>query len=74
MTTRPRSHASPPSPDEIRAARDAAGLTQSACARLIYVTERAFRMYEAGDRRMHPAQWELLALKLATLKTLTKLP
>jgi DNA-binding transcriptional regulator YiaG len=53
------SPAANPLPDEIRAARVAAGLTQTEAAALIYCTLRTWQQWEAGDRRMHPAFWEL---------------
>jgi putative transcriptional regulator len=51
-----------PSPDEIRAARAAAGLTQTQAAAVIYCTLRA---WQAGKRAMHPAFFELYRLKAA---------
>jgi putative transcriptional regulator len=52
-----------PSPEEIRAAREAAGLTQTQAAELIHGTMRGWQEYEAGNRRMHPGLWELFNLK-----------
>jgi putative transcriptional regulator len=54
-----------PTKEHVRAAREAAGLTQTAAARLIYSTMRAWQEWEAGNRRMHPGLWELFTLKLA---------
>lgn len=59
-----------PRPDEVRAARHAAGFTQAQAARLIHGTLRAWEGYEApegapGARRMHPGLWELFRLKTA---------
>lgn len=48
-----------PTPAEIRAARDAAGLTHKAAARRIWCAERTWQDWEAGNRRMHPAFWHL---------------
>lgn len=59
-----RTAASTPTPAEIRAMRDTAGLTQTAAADLIYTTCRVWQQWEAGDRRMHPAFFELFRLKL----------
>jgi DNA (cytosine-5)-methyltransferase 1 len=53
-----------PSPDEIRQARESAGLTQIEATRLIYCTLRAWQDWESGARRMHPALWELWRLKV----------
>lgn len=53
-----------PTPDEIRAAREAAGLTQTAAAALIYCTLHGWQKWELGERSMHPAFWELWRRKL----------
>lgn len=72
MTSHPnrsgRSPAANPEPAAIRAARDAAGLTQTAAAHLIYSTLRAWQQWESGERRMHPAMFELWRIKVAKLK------
>ena len=60
--------ASNPTPEAIRAAREAAGLTQTAAAALIHGTMRAWQDWEAGARRMHPGLWELFRVKLLTLQ------
>jgi DNA-binding transcriptional regulator YiaG len=52
-----------PTPAEIVAARLAAGLSQTAAAALLHTTCRTWQQWEAGDRRMHPAFWELFLLK-----------
>ena len=52
-----------PTPDEIRQARLRAGLTQAQAAELIHVTTRAWKYYEAGQRAMPLAYWELFTLK-----------
>lgn len=52
-----------PTPDAIRAARTAAGLTQTQAAALIYCTLRGWQDWEAGKRAMHPAFFELFLLK-----------
>lgn len=53
-----------PSADEVREARETAGLTQTEAAALIWCSLRAWQQWEAGDRRMHPAFWELFTIKL----------
>ena len=61
-----RSRSSPgrnPASAEVRAARTAAGLTQTAAAALVHTTCRVWQLWEAGDRRMHPAFWELFRIK-----------
>jgi DNA (cytosine-5)-methyltransferase 1 len=52
-----------PTPAEIRAAREAAGLTQTQAGALIHNTLRAWQRWEAGDSPMHPAFWELFKMK-----------
>lgn len=52
-----------PSPAEIRSARLGAGLTQTEAAEQVYVLCRSWQQWEAGDRKMHPAFWELFRLK-----------
>lgn len=61
-----------PTPEEVRALRLSASLTQEQSALLIHVTGRAWRMYEGGDRKMPAAAWELYRLKVATLKSKAK--
>lgn len=56
-----------PKPSQIRAEREAAGLTQTQAAEKVYATLRTWQDWEAeGDtnRRMHPAIWELWLLKV----------
>ena len=55
-----------PSADAIRTAREAAGLTQTEASELIWCSLRAWQQWEAGDRRMHAAFWELFTTKLVT--------
>jgi putative transcriptional regulator len=57
--------ASRPRPEAIRAAREAAGMTQRQAAALIYASERAWQQWEAGSRPMHPGLFELYGLKVA---------
>jgi len=53
----------PPTPAAIRAAREAAGLTQAQAAYMVHVDARSWRRWESGERAMHPAFWELFRLK-----------
>jgi DNA-binding XRE family transcriptional regulator len=55
-----------PSPDEVKATREWAGLTQTEAGEMVHTTCRAWQQWEAGDRRMHPAFWELFRRKIAT--------
>jgi DNA-binding transcriptional regulator YiaG len=43
----------------------AAGLSQTAAAEMLRTTCRTWQQWEAGDRRMHPAFWELFRLKVS---------
>jgi transcriptional regulator with XRE-family HTH domain len=54
---------SSPAPSEISAARHAACLTQTQAATLIHTSLRSWQQWEHGDRRMHPAMWELFQRK-----------
>jgi DNA-binding transcriptional regulator YiaG len=53
----------PPEPDDIRAARTAAGLTQTEAGDLVHASLRTWQQWEAGDRKMHPGLFELFRLK-----------
>lgn len=57
-----------PSPTEVRAARGAAGLTQTEAAALVHASTRNWQQWEQGEgassaRRMHPGLWELFRVK-----------
>jgi putative transcriptional regulator len=52
-----------PTPADVRAARLAAALTQSAAAAVVHASLRAWQQWEAGDRAMHPGLWELFQIK-----------
>ena len=54
-----------PPPEEIRDAREAAGLSQTAAGALVHTTCRTWQQWEAGDRRMHPAFFELFSIKVS---------
>lgn len=58
-----RSAAANPRPEAIRAAREAAALTQTEAAALVHATCRRWQEWEAGDYRMHPGLFELFKLK-----------
>jgi len=51
-----------PSPEEIRAARIAAGLTHQAFAKLLGVHISTSMKWAAGHRKMHPSMWHLVTL------------
>lgn len=54
----------PPTPEEVRAARKFAGLTQEDAAALVYLGgEKRWGEAERGQHRMHPAVWELFCIK-----------
>jgi len=55
-----------PQPEEIRAARDKAGLTQEDAAALIGYTRRAWQDWEAGARGMRRALFELFLERSGT--------
>ena len=65
-----------PTAAEVRAAREAAGLTQSQAAGLVHATPRNWQQWEqdagVNCRRMHPGLWELFRVKTASLPTPTR--
>lgn len=52
-----------PRPEDILAAREAAGLTQAQAAELVLTPRRTWQDWERGVARMHPGLWELFRLK-----------
>lgn len=57
-----------PTPAEVRAAREKAGLTQTQAAQVIYSTLSAWQKWESEEgaaeaRRMHPGLFELFLIK-----------
>jgi DNA-binding transcriptional regulator YiaG len=58
-----RLEAERPRPAVIRAARVAAGLTQTAAAQTVQASLRGWQQWEAGDRAMPPGLFELFMLK-----------
>lgn len=52
-----------PTPVEVKAARLAAGLTQTQAAALVYKTLSGWQRWEQGERDMDPALWELFLIK-----------
>jgi DNA-binding transcriptional regulator YiaG len=59
------SPAANPTPGEIRAAREAAGLSQIAAASTIFCSLGAWQKWELGIRKMHPAFWALFKIRMA---------
>lgn len=57
-----------PTREQIRAARLSSGITQTVAGALLHTTCRTWQQWEAGDRRMHPAFWELLNIKLMDIQ------
>lgn len=51
-------------PSQIKRLRELAGITQTQAAGLLYTSLRSYQQWEAGDRGMHPAFWELFRLKV----------
>lgn len=60
----------PPLPDEVRAAREAAGHTQTEAAAVLYMARGAWARWESGERRMEPALLELYKIKTGQLQAL----
>jgi DNA-binding transcriptional regulator YiaG len=59
-----------PTPEEIKEARANAGITQKNAAEILHTSIRAYQQWEAGDRAMHPAFWELFLVKLERINCL----
>lgn len=55
-----------PTPDEIRAAREAAGLTQWQASALVYRSTNTWARWEGGSRTMPSGLWELFLAKSKT--------
>lgn len=53
----------PPTNDEVRAMREALGLTQDQAGALVHVSGRTWRKWELAEREMHPAFFELFLIK-----------
>lgn len=53
-----------PMPEEIKTARERAGLSQADAGELVYTPCRVWQQWEASERRMHPAFWELFLIKI----------
>lgn len=62
----PKGPQSNPAPADIRAARKAAGLTQTQAGEMVHSSCRAWQQWESGDRRMHPATWALFLIRSST--------
>jgi DNA-binding transcriptional regulator YiaG len=66
-----RTRAATPTVEEIRAARNAAGLTAAQAAQIVYHSLRAWQYWEddsmQGNRRMPAAAFELFLLKTGQL-------
>ena len=65
MTNHPnrKRNAETPTPDEVREFRRTRELSAAQAAALVHVTANAWQKWEAGDRPMHPAFWELARMK-----------
>ena len=51
-------------PDQIKAAREAAGLSTAQAAELVGVTQRAWQLWESGDRAMKKNLWDLFSIRV----------
>lgn len=59
----PPTSARTPSPDEVREFRRSRELSAEQAGTLVHVTGRAWQRWEAGERPMHPAFFELATIK-----------
>lgn len=53
------------SADDVRKARDAAGLTLGAAAEIVGVELRSWQRYESGERKISNGLWELFLIKIS---------
>ena len=58
-----KTKSSNPTIQQIKSARESAGLTQKKAGELVLGTGRAWEQYECGNRRMHPGLFELFLIK-----------
>lgn len=47
----------------ISSARKALSITQKEAANIVHVSQRTWQQWELGERKMHPAFWELFSIK-----------
>ncbi len=52
-----------PTPEEVRAARSAAGMTQTEAAETVHMSMRAWQQWEGGERTMPQGLFELFMIK-----------
>jgi hypothetical protein len=64
IAARSEMHLAHPKPEEIKAARHAAGLGQAQAAELVCASLTAWRDYEQDRRRLHPGLWQLFLDRL----------
>ena len=57
-----------PTPSDLKAFRLGADLTQTEAGALVGAALRTWQSWEAGDRKMPPAKWELFFLKVVAKK------
>jgi len=69
-----------PNPDQVKALRarvqerDGVGVAkaQELCAAMVHTNPRSWRKWEQGERKMHPAFWELANIKMESEKGATQ--
>jgi DNA-binding transcriptional regulator YiaG len=69
---RNRTFASSPTPEQIKQARVASGLTQADAGELIYCSMRLWQQWESGESIMHPALYELFMIKAGLVDSIEK--
>ena len=63
--TMPPPKKSAPTPEEVRAARSAARMTQTEAAETVHMSMRAWQQWESGERTMPQGLFELFMIKTA---------
>jgi len=61
-----------PAGEEISGLRRLVGLTQEASADLVCYSRRGWQLCESGERRMHPAAWQLYLIRVEPLLAAAK--
>lgn len=61
--TMPHPRKTTPTPEEVRTARGAVGMTQTEAAATVHMSMRAWQQWEGGERSMPPGLFELFMIK-----------
>ena len=59
-------------PEEVKAAREEAGLTQAEAAALVYIAKNTWQKWEYGERRIDEGTFELFMIKTKAMQELSE--